>query len=89
MCEATGRTPPELVTPPAPAGAAHLLAWFADLAAGRGVGYMAPLPLSYSEMEAWARLTGRTLTPWEVLVLRRLDNAYLATWNEAQATKGP
>lgn len=31
----------------------------------------------YSEIEAWARLTNRTLEKWEIDALRRIDDLYL------------
>ena len=34
-------------------------------------------PLSFSEIAAWANLTGRDLTPWEAALLRRLSRAFV------------
>jgi hypothetical protein len=36
------------------------------------------LPIPWSEIDAWARRTGRDLTPWECRVLTRLDDATFA-----------
>lgn len=33
----------------------------------------APQPISYSEIDAYSRLSGIRITPWELRVLRRLD----------------
>jgi hypothetical protein len=37
-----------------------------------------PLAISYSEMKAWAEMTGADPSPWEVSVLERMDTASLA-----------
>jgi hypothetical protein len=52
--------------------------WFADLSRRRSNGGLAPNPVSFSEIDAWARLTGTAPTPWEVSVLTRLDDALLS-----------
>jgi hypothetical protein len=35
-------------------------------------------PLGYAELEAFARLMGRTFTPWEVRLMFRLDDLLVA-----------
>lgn len=49
--------------PPKPEGFDYLHEWLQEL----------PKPLTYSELESWARLTGRNLRHWEVEVLMALD----------------
>jgi hypothetical protein len=56
---------------------AHVWDWFLDLAHARSVGYTAN-PISYVEIEAYARLYGLDILPIEVALLRRLDMAALA-----------
>jgi len=52
--------------------------WFWELHAGRGAsGFGAPEPLRYTEIEAWARLTGVDLDPWGLRLLKMLDGIYL------------
>lgn len=41
-------------------------------------------PISYLEIDAWARLTGCAPSPWEVSVLRRMDAATMT--RQAKAT---
>jgi len=43
------------------------------------------LPLSDSEIEAWALLSDRQPTWWEHQILRQLDAAYLTVWSDHQA----
>lgn len=70
------KTLPSLVLPeppPIPGSLRYLWNWFCDLASGRG----ARAPLAWAEVDAWARLNGVTLRPWEARVLRRLDKLWL------------
>lgn len=50
----------------------HIWEWFLDLSLARPVGY-GPTPISFSEIEAYSRLMGVEITPWEVEQLRRID----------------
>lgn len=69
---------PELDGPPAPRALAYLWGWFIELSAARGRnGFGGLNALSYQELDAWARLSGIAPTPFEVGVLRRLDQAFL------------
>lgn len=51
---------------------------FLELNSGRGSSGFGPQPLSYQEIESWARLTRRHLTAWQVQLLKRLDAMYLS-----------
>jgi hypothetical protein len=51
-----------------------VLGWFGELAARRTAG-LSPNPISYVEIEAWARLTGRRPRPFEVHLITKLDDA--------------
>ena len=42
-------------------------------------------PISYTEIEAWNRLTGAEITPVEVRIVKALDNKYLAYHNKKAA----
>jgi hypothetical protein len=59
--------------PAIPETLAHVWAWFCDLDAGRA----GKAPISWSDLKAWAELTGRTPRPWEVHLLRKLDRVRL------------
>lgn len=48
-----------------------------------GNGFSA-LPLQYSDIEAWARLTKRALDQWELQTLLDIDDAYLGYANKAK-----
>lgn len=65
-----------------PAHVAHVVGWFWSLDARRtgqwvaGAGY-APNPLSWPEIEAWARVSGVRLEPWESAALSQMDDVRL------------
>ena len=47
----------------------YLIEWFYDLK-------KSPEPITYSEIEAWSRLTNKAVTPDEVEAITRLDLYY-------------
>jgi hypothetical protein len=63
-----GEVPPE---------AAYLVEWFSELRSRCGGG-MGPEPIKPTEIEAWQRLRGVELLPWELSLILALDNALLA-----------
>jgi hypothetical protein len=52
---------------------AYLWGWFLELYGRSGAGMAGLLPLSYTEVDAWARLTGNDPNPLEVEALMLLD----------------
>jgi hypothetical protein len=66
------------------------LGWFSTLSARRTIG-MAVNPITFSDIDAWARLMGVSPSPWEVTLLTRLDDAWRARApaGEAPAGEGP
>lgn len=68
--------PAALRLPEIPAALAHLWEWFIELSAVRSGNGAGPNPIAFSEVEAWARLTGRLLTPRDVRAIAMLDQAY-------------
>lgn len=58
---------------------------FLELSETRRSNGFGPEPLSYSEMEAWGRLTGRRLQPWQVRLIKQLDHEFMA--NHAKQAK--
>lgn len=67
---------PDLIPPRVPLFAAYLWEWYQELNGSRQVG-MAANPLTYTEIQAWAAMTGRKPDPWEVEQLKTLDLAWL------------
>lgn len=60
-----------------PEEVAYLVRWFWMIGRGRtGTGY-GPNPISWAEVEAWARVTGIQPLLWEISALLELDAAWL------------
>ena len=78
----TGKRPSGLDGPVVPCQLSHLLDWFAELNAGRTGNGFGANPITWEGLDAWARLTGRDLRPWEVGLLRALDRTYLLAMKE-------
>ena len=78
--ERTGKKHPDLELPAVHASHAYLVAWFNELADTRHNGR----PISFTEIEAWARLHGRQLAGWEVDAIRRMDEACLQVHAKAR-----
>ncbi|NTX58150.1 hypothetical protein [Myxococcus sp. CA039A] len=77
MARATGEIPKALVCPhELPAPLAHVWEWFCQLAGARSAGAFSLAPISYQDIDAWARLTGHRPTPAEVGLLRQLDDVF-------------
>ena len=68
--------PPELDGPDLPDELAFLWGYFTELHETRSGG-MGPGPISYSEIDAWQRLTGRELPIWQVKAIKRMDRAFM------------
>jgi hypothetical protein len=70
--------PQKLRLPDIPAAVAHLWDWFCELSGARTGSSGGPNPIQFSEIEAWARLTGRALAPRDVQAIALLDQAFFA-----------
>ena len=71
-----GRALLELESPPLPDWMLYLWGWFVELHQGRQAGFGAS-PLAWADMWAWASLTGRRMTPWEVHCIRAVDRVWV------------
>lgn len=76
IADKKGEVPEPLDARP-PTGFGYLWTWFTELHNARGDG-----GLPYSEIKAWATLTGRTLSTFEVKTLKRIDMVYLEHRNK-------
>lgn len=70
--------PQKLRVPDIPVALLHLWEWFCELSAARSGNGGGPNPISYSEVQAWARLTGRRPEPRDVQVIMMLDQEFFA-----------
>lgn len=71
--------PPELDGEPLPYVVQHLWTWFLELHRSRSGSGFGPNPIGYVEIDAWQRVNGTRLTPWETEVMFILDAAYIAS----------
>jgi hypothetical protein len=75
----------ELDGPPAPEGAEHLWDTFMRISTRRGSTGFGAAPLSWSDLDAFVRMTRCPLSPWEIEVIERLDDLFMA--EQARAVK--
>ncbi|BDU76304.1 phage tail assembly chaperone [Mesoterricola sediminis] len=85
--KATGKRPPELEIPDPPVSAVHVLSWFQDLSEARGGTGFGALPIQWGDIQAWSQLTGTTIRPWEVRLIRSLDRLWLSVFKPSQENK--
>lgn len=62
-----------------PAGGELLWKWFMALHKTRQAGMAGPQPISFTEMQSYARLTNQQIEPRHVAILIAMDQAYLET----------
>ncbi|MEQ8767213.1 MAG: hypothetical protein RL885_25100 [Planctomycetota bacterium] len=60
-----------------PDGLQHVWEMFCRLSGRRRMGWSAPEPIGYLEIEAFARLHGLRLSPWQIDLIARLDSEFL------------
>lgn len=65
-----------------PDAASHIWATFIELHEGRTYGMSGPNPISYDIIKAWCDLSGISLSPWEVELVKALDSIWLKTISE-------
>lgn len=73
----TGHTPKELVDVEVSNIILYLWEWFLELNAARQNNGMAISPISYSEIKAWIEVMQITISPFEISVIKALDNLFV------------
>jgi len=74
--KATGKTPKALIPPNFPDEIAYLWEDFLQLSTHRSSTFGGAPPLLFSEIESWSKVTGKTLSPFELDVILALDNLW-------------
>jgi len=77
----------ELALPPIPIGAVHIWAAFIRLHNRRGSSGFGPSPILWSDIEAFSRLSGIRLDPWEIEIIEDLDLVFFAEQAKTQKQK--
>lgn len=77
--ERTGGEPARLRdAPELPAMLEPLWADFIELHNSRGSTGFGAAPITFADIDAWQRVVGLHLRPWEIAAIRAADNAYFA-----------
>lgn len=58
---------------------------FSELHACRGNNGFGPSRITYADIDAFQRVSGVKLAPWELSAIRKADAAFLENWAEANA----
>jgi hypothetical protein len=74
------RAHPDAIGPECPRWLEYLWQWWLELNLVRGSSGFGPLPVSFTEIAAWAQLTRRAPDPFEVECIVALDRAFLNSY---------
>lgn len=85
--KSSGKMVPELHPDPLPRNIEYLWGWFLDLHSSRGSNGAGPNPIGFPDIRFWAELSGERPSPWEVLMIRRLDQIYISVCAKRAAEK--
>lgn len=78
VAQQLGRLPDALANAPSlPAGGEFVWSVFNELHPCRSLGMAGPQPISFVELDAWQRVTGIRLRPFELQAIRAIDFAFL------------
>lgn len=80
----TGRRPSLLEQIDIPVLMIHIWEWFIELSATRQYSEFGALPFTYQEIRSWSELTGTSVSPLDVKIIKELDNAYLVMSRKAK-----
>lgn len=73
----TGHTPQELQPIEVSDIVMYLWEWFLQLNAARQSNGMSINPISYSEIQAWVTLMQINISPFEIVIIKALDNMFI------------
>lgn len=65
----------------------YIWEYFQELNMARGSSGFGPSTFTYTEIDAWARLTDRKLEPWEVKLIKNIDTMWVYRMTEKKATR--
>jgi predicted flavoprotein YhiN len=76
---------PELHPEPPASEVMHIWEWFIEISQARtanvSLGGVTVNTISFSEIKAWSELMAVTVSPWEIALLRQLDNEFVQWMN--------
>lgn len=74
----------ELGVPEMPAAIAYLWSAFQRIRSRRGGNGFGPVPIMWADIDAFVRLSGVRLAPWEIEIVEALDDAWLDALGSAR-----
>ena len=69
----TGKRPEQFTEVECPEEMRYLWQWFCELSGTRQYSEVGAMPITFQEMDAWARLSGNEPSPLDVKVLKQID----------------
>ena len=78
----TGRIPKRLKQPEFPKEFLYVWDWYSELDGTRGFTESGSCPITFQEIDAWARLFCIDIGPFEVFLIKQLDMVHLQTVSE-------
>ncbi|WP_425462117.1 phage tail assembly chaperone [Maritalea myrionectae] len=72
---------------PEPISHEYLIDWFLRLSRRRPTSTSGYAPLTFEGIDAWVRLSGEAPEPWEIMMIEKMDDAWLSGVAEAQAKR--
>lgn len=72
----------ELACPPFPAPLGHVWQAFCRLSGRRGSNGFGINPIGWCDLDAFCRLSGLRLAPWEIRLIEQLDDLYREQFNK-------
>lgn len=88
LCAEIARNLKAADRPRIPAGGELLWRWFGDLSGTRPMGFSGYQPVTYAEIDAYARLHDLPIEPHHVATLRAMDRAFLDALDDARPPAG-
>ncbi len=74
----SGKHPAALDVPDPPTAGIQVWMWWNEISQGRTENGMARCPMTWLDIQAWANVTGTIIRPWEVRLLRAIDNCFMS-----------
>jgi len=89
VAKQNGVKPAKLEGPPFPFGAESIWRVFQELDASRGSTGFGPARITEQDIWYWAANRRQKLTPWQIGVIRSLDNAWITRYVATQKANNP
>lgn len=82
----TGKTHPDLISPEISDEVMYIWTWFQELNCQRTSNGFGLNPITFLEIQAWANMTHKSPTAWEISALRAIDMTWINKMSDSQKT---